>query len=171
MTHQFFCFSSDKLTDIYAGCTAKLWAVGNNPSAQTRTLATKFPIGSLGIMYTSDKKQVLVPFQTTTKPDINCTITDVIWTGAWSMPFGIEPLSDPSRYLHKDDIKNKLPSLQPGGINYGRNWHVVLSVSPTHAFNSNSMTMDDFLWILEQIGDPNHYIVQQMFLLRSLELI
>src|SRR5882762_7944254 len=91
-----YVFSSENLTNVWAGVGAKLWAVseaqGKNPSNITKSQKVK--VGEFGIFYVGETKSFTTPFVIRSRPKDGASIENV-WTHAWYLPFSIVPLGSP----------------------------------------------------------------------------
>jgi len=107
-----FVFSSNNLTNIWAGVGAGLWAVAEQQKRKVggaREKAQFLQIGSLGVLYCSKNKSFTTPFVVFSRPDLEGVVKNV-WDDQWVLPFHIHPLGTPRRLLHKDRLRHILPS-------------------------------------------------------------
>lgn len=135
-----YVFSSENLTNIWAGIGARQWAVsqkqGDNGSIRTK--ASDLPVGALGVLYCVETQSFTSPFLVTSKPDMT-KVVENIWPQPWKLPFSIFPFGSPARQLHKDRLATLLPSLQAG-----LSWDRLLQVSPLTVFAANQLTVEDW---------------------------
>lgn len=144
-----FVFSSNSLTNIWAGIGARRWAVskaqGENPSIRTK--ARNFPIGALGLIYCVQTRSVTTPFLVRTKPDEEAIVED-IWPEPWLLPFSILPLGSPLHQIKKDDLGTKLPSL----INGQKRWDQLLHVQPLTVFAPSELSDNDWSVLVSELA-------------------
>ena len=75
-----FVFSSNNLTNIWAGVGAGLWAVAEQQKRKVggaREKAQSLKIGSLGVLYCSKIKSFTTPFVVFSRPDLEGVIKNV----------------------------------------------------------------------------------------------
>jgi hypothetical protein len=143
-----YVFTSNSLTNIWAGIGARKWAVAESQAAMPgcRTKAAGLRLGSLGLLYCSEIQTVTTPFVVTSRPDTGATIAN-IWADTWHFPFGITPLGSPVKTVHKDTLSAELPSCVSGG----RQWNHVISVQPQFFFQASSLTDDDWEYLYARL--------------------
>jgi|SRR5437899_3248556 len=146
---QLFAFSSNNLTNIWAGVGAGLWAVskklGENPG--TITKAERMRIGSLGILYCSETQELTTPFVVKTIPQRDVVISHV-WADEWGLPFGISPLGSPLKRLSKNVLAKELPSVRTSG----KHWNKILYVQPNFAFQPSEISAEDWAYLYAALG-------------------
>jgi hypothetical protein len=144
----FYVFSSINLTNIWAGIGAQKWAISANQanSSGTNTKSKSIKIGSLGLLYCSDSQEFTTPFIITSVPLTGVSISN-IWPEEWWFPFGMHPLGTPDKRLHKDNIKQNLPSL----INTQAQWNRVLYVQPNFVFQKSLITTEDWEYLFQNL--------------------
>lgn len=107
-----FVFSSETVTNIWAGIGAHMWAVsdtGNPTTLRSRlTKSKKMRVGSFGILYCNETHSLTTPFivYSAPKPDI---VIDNVWAGKWVLPFKIFPRGDHDRPLTAQEAIKALP--------------------------------------------------------------
>lgn len=148
MTHEVdvYVFSSDSITNIWAGYGARTWAVssGANPRRKAK-LAEGLDLGSLGLLYCVPWRSFTVPFVTTTKPDKE-RIEPEIWQGDWILPFRFQPLSTPRKRVVGTDLYDLLPGLKSKGIN---NFSHYLSVQSNFDFQPSRIAAQDWAKLID----------------------
>ena len=142
-----YAFSSESVTNLWAGVGAELWAVPKGASASTRGKAAKVPVPSFGILYSSADHSLTVPFVILTRPDPERIETDV-WHGPWAMPFRIKPLGTPRLMLSASEAKKVIPSFKRLATeNFGK----VFRVGGAYAFNRCDATSDDWAVLIDRL--------------------
>lgn len=148
---QLYVFSSNSLTNIWAGIGARTWAVSERAPAQMKGLSTKaakVQVGSAGVLYCSATKSLTTPFLVRTTPRDGVAVTS-IWPERWVLPFGITPLGDPSRQMHKDVAMGALEVLRSSG---SANISHVLHIPATTVFSPNEVPTGDWAVLLEHLA-------------------
>ncbi len=142
-----FVFSSENLTNIWAGVGARTWAVAPKQakSAQIQGKAKKLAVGSLGLFYCVESKCLTTPFMVTSKPQVG-EIVSHIWSGQWGLPFGIVPLGSPHKTLRVSSLASKLPSLSSG-----QGWASLFHVAPATVFAASKLTPEDWAAIVGEL--------------------
>ena len=150
MSEQFnlYAFSSESVTNIWAGVGAELWAVPKGASPSTRGKAAKLPVPSFGILYSAADHSLTVPFVILTRPDAQRIETEV-WHGPWALPFRIKPLGTPRRMLSKSEAKKEIPSFaRLATYNFGK----VFRVGGAYAFNRCDATPADWAVLIDRLA-------------------
>jgi hypothetical protein len=147
-TANLYVFSSINVTNVWAGIGAGKWAVSRKQAALpgTKTKARSVGIGAFGILYCSDTQEFTTPFVITSMPDATRSI-DRIWPEEWWFPFNIHPLGSPDRMIHKDELKETLPSLRTTGSK----WNRTLYVQPNFVFQSSPTTFADWQFLYAKL--------------------
>ncbi len=148
MTFNLYAFSSETVTNIWAGVGAELWAVPTKPNASIRGKAAKIDVPSFGILYAGKEQALTVPFVILTRPDPN-EIEREVWHGDWALPFKIKPLGTPRKMLSAAEAKAIMPSfsrLQTD--NFGK----VFRVSGSYAFNRCDADRADWDVLMERLA-------------------
>ncbi len=134
---EIFVFSSETITNIWAGIGAHMWAVsdtGNPTTFQSRLTKSKnMRVGSFGILYCNETHSLTTPFivYSAPKPDL---VIDNVWTGKWVLPFKIFPLGNPDRQLIGRKAIRTLPIFKKKGVTaFSKIFHIqaVTAFSPT----------------------------------------
>ncbi|WP_202323271.1 hypothetical protein [Mesorhizobium sp. 113-3-9] len=144
-----FVFSSDSITNIWAGYGARTWAVRAGDSAGTKAKITKssrFVPGSFGLLYCKPWKAFTVPFVSTTAPDTQ-RVEKEIWHDDWILPFAFAPLSSPKDSLIGNDLYDLLEGV-------GSNYSNYLSVQGNFDFQPSSILRKDWELIIRKLS-PN----------------
>ncbi len=148
---ELFAFSSNTVTNIWAGIGAKKWAVSET-NEQTRkgriTASKKMPIGSLGIIYSKEHKAFTTPFIVYSHPDPEARV-DNIWPETWILPFSIQPLGSPDRMLSTTDAMAKLPVCQNSGK---QNISHVIFIHGQLVFTPTEISPMDWQILLEELA-------------------
>lgn len=145
-----YCFSSENLTNIWAGYGARKWAVSTVDAKEMRTRETKsmgMPVGAFGLIWCSAPtvKAFTMPFRVVTEPEWRTE--ERIWPEPWSMPFAIEPLGSPARLLKRDDAQKLLECLKTA-----RSLTDVFFIGGTCAFVPSPIPEEDWDIILEELS-------------------
>ena len=143
-----YAFSSESVTNIWAGVGAELWAVPKMANASTRGKAVKVPVPSFGILYSSSDHSLTVPFVILTEPDRE-RIENEVWHGPWALPFRIKPLGTPRKMLQAQEAKKIIPSfsrLQTD--NFGK----VFRVGGAYTFNRCDATSADWAVLIDRLA-------------------
>jgi hypothetical protein len=142
-----YVFSSNTLTNIWAGIGAKKWAVSKDQAdnAGTRTKARALRIGSLGILYSTPSKTFTSPFMVASVPDQAASVAH-IWPEVWWLPFSIHPLGSPDRQMSTSDI-SKLPVVKASG----RSWNNVFFTQGNFAFQPSRITEEDWAILFREL--------------------
>ena len=148
-TLQIYVFSSNNLTNIWAGVGAGMWAVSVKLASKkgTVTKARKVKIGALGILYCSETHEFTTPFLFKRVPKEE-SVKDV-WQDPWGLPFEISPLGSPKSRLSKDKLKKEMPSV----VESGKQWDNVLKVRPTFSFQTMEISSADWAYLFEKLGN------------------
>lgn len=144
-----YVFSSNNLTNIWAGVGAGRWAVSMN-LAQDKATITKsksLQIGALGLIYCSETQEFTTPFIVKSLPVQGSTIKD-IWPEEWGLPFGILPLGTPHSRLHKDSIANNMPSAAASKAQ----WNRILYVQPNFSFQASKLSKEDWSYLFRELA-------------------
>lgn len=141
---EIYIFSSNTLTNIWAGIGAKMWAVHNYNKPEFITRAKNMPLGALGLFYCVESKSFTTPFLVAGSPEEK--VISNIWPEEWILPFNIKPLSDPNKQLHKDNL-NILPLIK-GKENQ---WHHKLHIQANTAFSPTVLSNEDWSIILDKL--------------------
>lgn len=143
-----YAFSSETVTNIWAGVGAELWAVPTKPNASIRGKAAKIDVPSFGILYAGAEQALTVPFVILTRPDQEHIETEV-WHGPWALPFKIKPLGTPRKMLPAREAKKVIPSFQRLKTdNFGK----VFRVSGSYAFNRCDAEQADWDILIERLA-------------------
>lgn len=139
-----FVFSSNNLTNIWAGVGARRWAVSMNlvNDKGTVTKAKNLQIGSLGLIYCSKSQEFTTPFVVQSLPSTATTVTDV-WPEEWGLSFGMQPLGSPHSRLHKDKLAAEMPSAKLPAAQ----WNRILYVQPNFSFQPSKITSEDWAYL------------------------
>jgi len=154
---EIFVFSSESLTNIWAGIGARLWAVAStddvSSAASRKTKSQKMSVGSFGILYCNATHSLTTPFVVYSKPDLDQRITNV-WPepNGWVLPFRIFPLGTPDRQLVKDRAKAILPIFKRTGKN---NFGHVFSVQAVTVFSPTKIESDDWEILISELASRN----------------
>lgn len=146
-----YCFSSENLTNVWAGYGARKWAVSEAQEREMRrreTTSLEMPIGAYGLIWCSaeDIKSFTMPFRVVSEPR---WITEAhIWPEPWSMPFDIEPLGSPARRLTRADAGKLLDCLKEV-----RSMTDVFFVGGSCAFVPSKIPDEGWEIILEELCD------------------
>lgn len=143
-----YVFSSNNLTNIWAGVGAGMWAVSNilAVKAGTITKAQGLKVGSLGLIYCSDTQEFTTPFIVKASPK-EVEVKD-IWPEAWGLPFEISPLGSPKKRLAKDSVAKEMPSV----LEAGKHWNKILYVQPSFSFQASEITPEDWAYLFARLG-------------------
>ena len=143
-----YAFSSENVTNIWAGVGAEMWAVPIRPNASVRGKAAKITIPSFGILYASAEQALTVPFVIISSPDQK-RIEDRVWHGSWALPFRIKPLGNPRKMLSASEAKSLIPSFERlQTANFGR----VFRVGGSYAFNRCDADQSDWHILMEVLA-------------------
>jgi hypothetical protein len=146
-----FVFSSQSLTNIWAGIGAGMWAVSKRTDKGMKELHTKaagMPVGSLGLMYWSSGQAFTTPFVVKSSPNASRVVTDV-WPEEWVMPFDIAPLGSPRRRVHKDRVAAELSAFQDLNTT---NITKVFRLAPTQVFVPTELSDSDWEWLFSELA-------------------
>lgn len=145
-----YVFSSNSITNIWAGYGAATWAVSiGNDAASNKGKATKsqkMKVGSFGILYCEPWKAFTVPFVTCSKPDPS-EFEGEIWDGTWMLPFGFKPLGTPRKRLLGSELL-ELPGAKSREIS---NYSHYLKVQGNLVFNASRIDTDDWQEIVSRL--------------------
>ena len=143
-----YAFSSETITNIWAGVGAELWAVPTTPNPSVRGKAAKIPVPSFGVLYSGKDHALTVPFVILTKPDPT-RIEHEVWYGPWALPFQIKPLGTPRKMLNADKAREIIPSFaRLETTNFGK----VFRVSGSYAFNRCDAESADWDVIMSELA-------------------
>jgi hypothetical protein len=146
-----YVFSSKTLTNIWAGIGARVWAVSKRQADNVSGIeakASRMTVGSPGIFYSVHTHSFTRPFLVRSKPALGVVVKD-IWPEEWTLPFEIYALGTPQKQLHKDKLKEILPTIR----NTGREWHHVLLVQGGPVFVPSDISTDDWEILLTELAD------------------
>ena len=151
MTNSFnlYAFSSQNMTNIWAGVGAETWAIPADPNPTTRGKAAKLATPSFGILYAAAEKILTVPFVILTCPDPK-KIESGIWHGDWALPFRIKPLGTPRKTLSMEEAKSLIPSFRRLGTTH---FSKVFRVGGAYAFNRCDVTQLDWDILVKRLSD------------------
>lgn len=143
-----YAFSSESVTNIWAGVGAELWAVPTKPNASVRGKAAKLAIPSFGVLYASAQQSLTVPFVFVERPD-PVRIETEVWHGDWALPFRMKPLGTPRKMLKATEARLIMPSFaRLNTQNFGK----VFRVSGSYAFNRCDVEQADWDILLERLA-------------------
>ena len=146
-----YAFSSESVTNIWAGVGAGLWAVPEKPDDQTRRgKAAKMPIPAFGILYSKREQSLTVPFVILSRPDPNNIEDNSVWHDRWALPFRIKPLGTPRKMLGIERAKAIIPSFKRLQTN---NFGYVFRVGGSYAFNRSDATEADWDILIQELTD------------------
>lgn len=147
---QIYVFSSNNLTNIWAGVGARKWAVSRSlaEAKGTITKSQSVKIGSLGLIYCSGTQEFTTPFLVKTIPEQGAVISD-IWPEPWGLPFSIFPLGSPDKRLSKDVVSKQMPSV----VESGTQWNRILYVQPTFSFQASEISGEDWAFLYGALGE------------------
>jgi len=143
-----YAFSSETVTNIWAGVGAEMWAVQTRPNASIRGKAGKIDVPSFGILYAGAEQALTVPFVILTRPD-QTRIENQVWHGPWALPFRIKPLGTPRKMLSASEAKRIIPSFKRLQTN---NFGKVFRVSGSYAFNRCDADQADWDVLIERLA-------------------
>jgi hypothetical protein len=146
---QIYVFSSNNLTNIWAGVGAGIWAVSLKLAKNkgTITKAQRLQIGSLGLLYCSGTGELTTPFVVKTVPQRDVVISDV-WSESWGLPFEIAPLGSPLKRLPKEVMAKEFPSVKTTG----KRWNKILYVQPNFSFQASNISGEDWAFLFGRLG-------------------
>jgi hypothetical protein len=146
-----YVFTSETLTNIWAGVGAQMWAVPLSSSASSNkgraTKASKMPVGAFGILYCSHNKCFTSPFIVHSKVELN-TIIEHIWPGKWILPFSIRTIGNPHAALGWTDVSKQLPSCADGAP-----LNRILHVEPLTVFTGDDILNEDWSFLVEKLAN------------------
>jgi hypothetical protein len=146
-----YVFTSNDLTNIWAGVGAQMWAVPNSNSESSNkgraTKALKMPVGAFGILYCTEKKSFTCPFVVHSKVDQNRVVNDV-WAGQWILPFKIRTIGDPHALLKWEEAKKLLPSCAGN-----KKLNELLHVEPLTVFTADEISEADWSILVEKLAN------------------
>lgn len=144
-----YAFSSESVTNIWAGVGAEMWAVPTAPNPAIRGKAKNIPIPAFGIFYAAKEQFLTVPFVILERPDQK-RIEREVWHGPWALPFRIKTLGTPRKMLSRTDAKQIIPSFKRLGTdNFGK----VFRVGGSYAFNRCDLEQADWDVLLGRLAD------------------
>ncbi len=140
-----YVFTSQTITNIYAGVGARTWAVSEviANKQQKATQAQALRIGSMGLLYCSETHELTTPFIVESRPDVNAPVGN-IWPppDVWHFPFRITPLGSPARRLSNTQL-----ALLPSVATSGRQWHNILFIRSDFAFQPSTISDEDWEYL------------------------
>ena len=146
-----YVFTSENLTNVWAGVGAQLWAVPLSNSLSSNkgraTKATKMPIGAFGLLYCSSEKCFTSPFiiHSTADPE---TIVANVWPGKWILPFSIRTIGNPHATLSWKEAAVELPScLDRTPLNK------LLHVEPLTVFTADEISDADWSFFIKRLAN------------------
>jgi hypothetical protein len=146
-----YVFTSENLTNIWAGVGAQTWAVPLSKSESSNkgraTKAAKMPIGAFGLLYCSENKCFTSPFVVQSRSDGE-KIVEHIWSGKWILPFSIRTIGNPHRTLRWDEAKEILPSCLEG-----KPLNRVIHVEPLTVFAPDEISDADWALIVGKLAN------------------
>jgi len=106
-------------------------------------------VGSLGILYCTEKQSFTSPFVVLSKADPEKIITDV-WEGdrGWALPFRIRTIGNPHALLPWDVAKTELPSCRAGTP-----LNSLIHVEPLTVFTGTEITAEDWSFIVDRLAN------------------
>ncbi|MGH7603894.1 MAG: hypothetical protein ACRENK_07835 [Gemmatimonadaceae bacterium] len=147
-----YVFSSQSVTNIWAGIGARAWAVSRSQADNVGGAVKKsrdLPVGAFGIFYCSEIESLTTPFIIYSKPIEGIPIRG-IWEGEWTLLFRIHPMGTPGRRLPKQKITESLPTLRETRTP----WHHVFRYQPTTLFVPTQLADTDWSALLAiLVGD------------------
>ena len=150
-----YVFTSETLTNIWAGVGAQMWAVPLSSSASSNkgraTKAAKMPVGALGLLYCSSDKCFTSPFvvQSGADTDPNTVISHV-WEGPWILPFSIRTIGNPHGRLSWKDTSTLLPSCSDGTL-----LNKIIHVEPLTVFTGDEISDLDWSFIVGRLANQS----------------
>ena len=107
------------------------------------------PVGSLGILYCTEKQCFTAPFIVHSKPDPKRVVYDV-WDGqrGWILPFRIRTVGNPHALLTWEEAKRELPS-----CNAGVALNSLIHVEPLTVFTGTEIAADDWSYFIEKLAN------------------
>ncbi|WP_297136910.1 hypothetical protein [Terrisporobacter sp.] len=139
-----YIFSSNTLTNIWAGIGANLWAVHKYEKKEFKSRAKSMPIGACGLLYCVETQSFTTPFIVKGAPK-DILIKD-IWPEEWMLPFEIYPIGNPKKQLHKDKL-GILPIIK----GKEKSWHHILHIQANTAFSPTHITEKDWSLIINKL--------------------
>ena len=147
-----FVFSSETLTNIWAGIGAKMWAVSDTGNAMTfqgrHTKSKSMKIGSFGILYCVETHGLTTPFIVYSAADPSVAIENV-WKGKWVLPFKILPLGTPDRQLISHDAVALLPIFEKQQT---KDFSKVFHIQAITAFSPSEISSGDWEILLSRLA-------------------
>jgi hypothetical protein len=146
-----FVFSSENITNIWAGYGAGTWAVSSGESTvvkSKRTKSARLIPGSLGILYCAPWKAFTMPFVTTTIPDVERVERD-IWHGEWILPFKFRSLGNPMKRVNSGDTYEIMDGIKRRKINNFSNY---LNVQSNFDFQPSRIDKSDWAKLVERLA-------------------
>jgi hypothetical protein len=146
-----YVFTSNNLTNIWAGIGARRWAVSDVVATRPGKVgqANNLLIGSLGVLYCSETHELTTPFVVTSRPQPGVIVTN-IWPEPWHLPFQITPLGSPTRTLTNNQLAQQLPSVAANQ----QQWHNILFVRSDFAFQASTITDADWEYLYSNLQHP-----------------
>jgi len=144
-----FAFSSESMTNIWAGVGAQMWAVPKAPNPSVRGKAAKLPVPAFGILYDAAAHRLTVPFVILETPNPS-RVEASVWNGEWALPFRMKPLGTPRKTLSAIEASQVCPSFaRLNTDNFGK----VFRVSGAYAFNRCDLEWADWNILMERLAD------------------
>lgn len=142
-----YVFSSNNLTNIWAGVGAKKWAISKDQAEMsgTKTKAAGLNVGALGIIYSVETKSFTTPFLVASTPDAKTSVKH-IWPEEWFYPFDIFPLGSPLKQMTTTEVSN-LPIIKASG----RPWNRTLRPQGQFVFQSTTIGTEDWAIIFSSL--------------------
>jgi hypothetical protein len=106
-------------------------------------------VGSLGILYCTEKQSFTSPFVVLSKADPNKVVRDV-WEGeaGWILPFRIRTIGNPQVLLPWETAKAEMPSCQSG-----KPLNSLIHVEPLTVFTGTEITDEDWSYIVDTLAN------------------
>ena len=146
-----YVFTSDNLTNVWAGVGAQMWAVplsnSENSNKGRKTKAAKMPVGALGLLYCSSDRTFTSPFVVHSKADPS-QVVEHVWPGKWILPFSIRTIGNPHSRVSWNDVAASMPSCVEG-----KPLHKVLHVEPLTVFTSDEISEADWSFLLSKLAN------------------
>ena len=148
-----YTFSSDDITNVWAGVGAQMWAVPLSKSDSSNkgraTKASKMPVGAFGILYSSADRCFTCPFVVHGKAETDITkVVRHIWPGPWILPFAIRTIGNPHATLSWKETAALLPSCADGTP-----LNKVIHVEPLTVFTADAITDEDWSALIEKLAN------------------
>jgi hypothetical protein len=153
-----FCFACRNIDNILKGYAARKWAVASTSDRdqqRRRTNARRnVAVGDLGVLYCNPLHAFTVPFRFASIPDFN-RVETAVWPEPWILPFDIEPLGPPHKYITAAEARERWSVVkrgfsrmktEQGGIS------AAMLLTGTTVFVPHQIDHTDWLEILTDIG-------------------